>query len=390
MSTQINNSRGFAARTVLAAAAAAVALAATASVSQAVVAVPGVTAGVNNVTGINTRLLTGTQTTVNNVAGASMPTGGANPFPTSNKYNLIYSGNTERVLSVSTGSSTYNATGFADNIVRRFVGPNNDLLWYRGNQTGFTNGSTINLNGPALGGFSQAFAGNAINVGADNLFSTSADGNTNRLGNYTNVDRVDLLFNSGVTATTNSVFMISDRGDGTDHDAFAVAGITSLDANGDPASYGPLLRFNHSTWGTTNVVGNSEAIVLRKNNNDPSAGFRPSDFVNQGVGGVAVTTAALAGNTGAGSIFGYSLFSPMLTVTGDGSGTQLVDYTNLGVYGYADGSTTGGGIDPTATIAVLYTRPATSVPEPTTAALATAATGLLLSRRRKGASRRGA
>ena len=371
---------------IAALAAAATVATASASRAAAVPAVPGLTPGINNVTSVTTRTDAGIQTSVNNVTGANLA---GNSFVPTNKYTVNYGGDLTKILTINAGGTSYAATGLANNVVRRFVGANNDMLWYTGNQTGFTNGSSVNLNGPALSGFTQAFDQNAINVGADNLFVTKATAG-NPVGNNTNVDRVDLLFTAGVAAQTNSMFMISDRGDAQDHDVFAVAAITSLDSGGNPSSYGPLFQFNHGTWGTTDIAAATEEVVLRKNDNIPGDTLHPSDFVNQAVGGVAISTATLAGNTGS-TIYGYSLFSGKLNVTGDGSGTQLVNWTDASVYQPADYTSTGGGLDPSATIAVLYTGANTNVPEPTTATLAAAgASSLLLSRRRKGASRRGA
>ncbi len=353
------------------------------------VEIPGVSAGVNNVTSVTTRLDTGTATSVTGVTGAP-----SSNFNSSAKFTVNYAGDLDRVLTATAGGTTYAATGLATNVVRRFVGPNNDQLWYTGTFSGNTSGSTVSLNGPALGGFTQAFDSNSLNVGADNLFSTKATGTgSNPVGNTTNVDRVDMLFSTGLTTSTGAAFVVTDRGASNDHDAFDVAAITSLDANGNPASYGPLLAFKDGTWGTANLTSPTEEVVLRKNDNLPNDTFHPSDFTSPGqaVGGVALTTAALDGGVAGQTIYGYSLFSADMTVTGNGSGTQLVNYTNSSVYGLADSTSTEGGLDPAATIAVLYTSNTPTVPEPATATLATsAAAGLLLSRRRKGASRRAA
>ena len=378
---------------VLAAAAlaAAIHLTGSAASAAAITAVPGVTSGINNVTSITTKTTAGTPATVNNVAGVGT---GYSVFPTGNKYNVTYGGAVESVQSITAGGTTYSQLGLASNVIDRFIGPNNDTLWFNGSFTQPTTSGTTTANGnvavagPNVGGFSSAFLSNNINLGADNLFSTKATAG-NPVGNNTNVDRVDLLFKSGITTTAAQSFLIADRGDSTDHDAFDVAAITSLDANGNPASYGPLLQFADGTWGTTVISPAQQDVILRKNNSIPGDTLHPSDYTNQGIGGVAITTAGLDGGVAGTTIYGYSLFGPNVTITGDGSGTQLVNFQDASVYGLNDSTSTGGGLDPAATLAVLYQT--TTVPEPTTAALATTAvSSLLLSRRRKGASRRGA
>jgi hypothetical protein len=363
----------------LAAAALTALVAGSASVASAapIVATPGVTAGVSNVTSVGITASTGIATTVDNVTGAGAS---YSPFLPSNTYTVNYAGTLDAVSTVTAGGTTYRASGLATNVIRRYTGANNDQLWYTGTSNGTGNGSTINLSSIALGGFSQAFDQNAINVGADNLFSTIPGGaGSNPTGNNTNVDRVDLLFAGGLTASANSIFVISDRGDSDDHDAFDIAAITSVDGNGNPLTYGPLLSFKDGTWGTTDVAAATEEFILRTNDNITGDTLHPSDYTEQAVGAVAISTTALVAGTGATTIYGYSLFSPDLDVSGNGAGNQLDNWQNGNVYKTADSTSTGGGLDPAAFIAELYTT--TAVPEPTSVALIGIVAAGLLGRR---------
>ncbi len=352
--------------------------AAHAALSGTVVA-PGVTAGVNDVTGIITKTVVGTPYATTNTAGEGAA---YSPYKPTNAYDVAFTGQDQQVTSIIAGGATFAAAGMATNVVRRYVGADTDHLWYTGADTATVNHSTITVNGPALDGFGQAFDQNNIDLGADNLFSTVTSGTTaNPVGDNTDVDRVDLLFAGGLAASTKSAFFIADRGEANDHDAFAVAAITGLDASGNPTGFGPLLQFKDGTWGRTTLIARTEEEILREDDGSGSTTLHPADHTTQPIGGVAITTAELAAGTGRTTIYGYALFSPDVTVSGTGAGTQLVDYQDGNVYGRADSTSTGGGLDPAATIAVLYTEAA--VPEPTAAALIAAAGCALLGRRRR-------
>jgi hypothetical protein len=385
--TQVNPASMPAARRSLAAAVIAPVLAligtGTAAWGAPTVVVPGTVTGVNNVTS-----LTATTTLVGLTSSTSVTGVGQayNVYTPSNTYTVNYAGLDQAVQTITAGGTTYAATGIAQDVIERFVGPKTDTLWYVGTGTGTTNGSTLNLKAPSVTGYTQGLAGNNLLLGGDDLFSNeAANAGGDAAGDNTNVDRVDLLFNTGITVSSQTAFMITDRGNSNQHDDFEIAAITSLDKSGNPASYGPLLEFTTGSWGTTALVPATMEITLRQENPGSTDPLQPSDYVDQTVGGVAVTTAALAANSGATTIYGYSLFATDLTVSGNGSGAQLVNYQNGSVYGAANGTFTGGGLDPTDTPGVLYT--ATAVPEPTTAALAmTAAGGALLRRRRRTAA----
>lgn len=367
-------------RILRAALAAAATVAGSASAASAAVftAVPGVTVGVSDLTALTTRAASAAAPSTTDVSGRG---GGYSPFKPTDSYTVTYTGAVEQVTTATAGGVTYAAGGQATVDVRRFQGADTDHVWYAGSESGTGNGSVLTLDGPRAAGVAQALAGNNLDEGADNLFSTRTTGPTaNPVGDNTNVDRVDLVFAGGLAASASSAFVIADRGDPTDHDAFTVAAITALDAHGDPAAYGPLLRFDTGTWGTTAVAAATREEILRQTDPGTADPLHPADHVDQALGGVAVTTAALA--HGAAVLYGYSIFSPDLTVTGDGSGTQLVNYQDAAVYGLADSTTGGGGLDPADTVGVLFTaQPA--VPEPASVAMVIVAGGLVLGRRRR-------
>ena len=346
-----------------------------AAVAAASLGMAGTThAAIATITGLTTSApVFGTTTSVSNVVGVGAA---YSQFQAPNTYTVNYAGEDLAVKTVTAAGKTYSATGLASDVVRRYVGPNNDQLWYDG--TGGSGSSVVNLEGPALTGFNQIFDTNNLLVGADNLFSSEG----NSVGNNTNVDRVDMIFNNGITASDASAFSILDRGPTDDHDAFQVAAITSINNAGTPLTYGKLVSFERGSYGTTDLVSAQEEVILRTDNNIPSDPLHPSDSTGQVIGGVLIPTSDLvaAGTT----IYGYSLFSPDVSDPSNAPATALANWTNGMYYQQADSTSTGGGIDPVAETAVLYTlNPQTSVPEPTSAVMVTLAIGSLLGRRPK-------
>ena len=308
------------------------------------------------------------------VAGAGATYSG---YQAPKTYNVDYAGTDDKVTSVTSGGKTYSATGFATKAVVERDGntaENNDTLWYAGTSTGTTSGSTLNLTGPNFGNsstspYTLAFDTNNLLVGSDNLFSNTG----NAVGNNTNVARLDILFTGGIKTASSSAFAIMDRGPTTDHDSFGIAAILAVNAQGVPTAYGPLETYKDGTWGNTALnVPYSNEMILRKNDNTASNSLQPSDSTGQAVGGVLIPTTSL-GEVANTTIYGYSLFSGAVPSTD--TSAQLVAYASLPT---ADSTSTGGGLDALATVGVLYT---SSVPEPTTVALATVATLGLLGRR---------
>jgi hypothetical protein len=327
-------------------------------------------AAISNVTSLTTSLTTGASTTVSGQSGYGAS---YSIYKTSSTYNLDFTGEDEAVKTVTAGSlGTYQVSGLGTVTVRRSsTGGNNDTVWYAGTGNG-TNKSTVMLDGSLVSGFNQALSSNNLLMGADNVFSNEG----NAVGNNTNVDRIDVVFSAGLTAGTNA-FSVMDRGASNDHDAFKIAAITGIGTNGQPTSYGPLISFGDGTWGNTNLLPVEEENILRKNNTLAGATLHPSDSTAQAIGGVLIQTDSLV--SAGTKIYGYSLFS----ADAKGTGSQLVDWTNTTYFPPANATSSGGGLDPVATIAALYT-PLTAVPEPAMCSLLMfAACGILGRRHRR-------
>jgi hypothetical protein len=324
-----------------------------------------------DVTAISTTFTAGSTTTVTGVSGYGDSVTG---FLGSNSYTIKYLGGDLAVSTVTANGQTYTASANGQAFVRKNTSdgnPNNDILWYATQGTVKTaNGSTITLEGPQESGYNAALSQNNLFVGADNIFGNKGNGH----GNNTDVERVDLIYTSGVTTNSTKIFTIFDRGLAGQHDGFKIAAITGLSGT-TPTSFGSVLTLNQGAWGNTELLPTDGYTIMRKNNTVVNDKFHPSDSTLQTIGGVAVPTTDLApaGTT----IYGYALFAPDVT----GTGAQLLDWTNTNFYPTNSNSSATGtaGLDPEAGAGVLFT----CIPEPSTATIMTVVAGALLTRRSK-------
>ncbi len=190
------------------------------------------------------------------------------------------------------------------------------------------------------------FNGQTLNKGTDNLFGNQGDG----AGNNNNIERVDWVVEPGISAynPAHSGFPIFERGADNEHDPFCIAAITSLDAGGNPLTYGPIVRVNTAQYG--NMVNSGlNWSILRKEQAEPRL-YRTTAGV-QRRGGVFISMADL-GVAPASTIYGYSLFAHDLPLSA--TRANLLDYTNTGFFPTNTSSNTSlGGIDLIA-IAGLY------------------------------------
>jgi hypothetical protein len=327
-------------------------------------------ASIADVKSISTQMVSGKASTVSNVHGA----GGSSGFTSSHTYKETFQGEDEKITKINTATSSYLPTSLATTVVERGSGPDNDTIWYR--ESGNYNNSTLAITSTAVGSVAQAFGGNNLLVGADNIFTNTG----NNQANNTNIERLDMLFSGGITANDNNVFSIFERGLSNQHDGFKIAAITSLDGNGNPSNYGPVLTLTTGSYGKTDDVSATQYLVTRKNDSISNDAEHPSDKVVQPIGGVVIPTDVLApvGET----IFGYSLFATDVT----GTGTNLVNWMNPTFFPKNSAESVAG-LDLVGTAAVLYSNAQAAIPEPATGTLMLMGAAGLLARRSK---RRGA
>ncbi len=306
----------------------------------------------SDITALNLQLNAGTATS-QTVAGANNSN-----FNSNQNFTLRYDGRTNEILSYTTLTGTYKPLVFPRPITTTLVRvPNpaltgtaanaNNIIYTR--QTSSA-GNTFNLAGPFIGDEQLAFSSNNINVGADNFFGNRGDGS----GNNNNIERLDVVFDGGLTATTALAFSIFERGVTNGHDPFGIAAITAVDATGRPTAYGPLIRFgtgvgsSYGRYGTSDLLPSSTDWVVTRNlaANQGAPATNPSARVsNQPVGGVTIAVVAPVASNGLGiavgtKIFGYSLFAGDVT----GTGRQIL--TDPSTFPLNSSSETGdGGID---------------------------------------------
>jgi Secretion system C-terminal sorting domain len=176
------------------------------------------------------------------------------------------------------------------------------------------------------------FDGRTYNKGTDNFFDNTSAANKN------NVERLDWILTSGyATASPNKVgFTVFERGVDNNHDPFCMAAILSLDASGNPAAYGPIVRVATAQFGNIPTSAlNYRILKGLQGSNLLDAGTN-----NQSRGGVFLSYATLgiSANT---TVYGYSLFAN--DVPAAATPADLVDYTNATNFPINTGNA--GGID---------------------------------------------
>ncbi len=218
-------------------------------------------------------------------------------------------------------ANNYSLIRLADSI--QFQRINNARVTGRRNVLFFERGSTSpnnQLRSTYVNSVEAGILGDISNRGIDNAFSNTA----NTLVSVNNVERIDYIVSNGLTETgavQNDIgFLILERGG---NDPFKVAAITSLDASGKPASYGPLKSISDKAWGPSGF--SLVSAVMRREESESV--FRPSHIVNtQTINGIFLSLSALDALPGQ-TIYGYSLF-PEDTPAGSSS-NNLVNLTNF-------------------------------------------------------------
>jgi Secretion system C-terminal sorting domain len=176
------------------------------------------------------------------------------------------------------------------------------------------------------------FDGRTYNKGTDNFFDNTSATNKN------NVERLDWVLTGGyATASPNKVgFTVFERGVDNNHDPFCMAAILSLDASGNPASYGPIVRVATAQFG--NIP--TSALNYRILKGPQGTNLLDAGTNNQARGGVFLSYATLgiSANT---TVYGYSLFAN--DVPAAATPANLIDFTNATYFPTNTGNA--GGID---------------------------------------------
>ena len=263
----------------------------------------------------------------------------------------------------------YNYTTSTNNIKFRYNGTNpnkctifaksndTDSNWYhkRNFQPSFPD---KNSSAPDTCDMEKIMGGRIINLGILDLFSNDTTVNYARKTAKT-IERVDVIFSSGIQAPTNpsdlnrSGHVVTEK---SGNNPIKIAAILSLDASGNPASYGNLVtvypneKEHNETSGTgytTNDIRYGQiASTAGKNfflstGSDPDkpmkAGHTPHEPM--GMAFVGLDDLGVSANQ---TYYGYSLFGYDTTDGGDPN--NLVDYTNTTYFPTNTSATSGTGI----------------------------------------------
>jgi len=252
---------------------------------------------------------------------------------------VTYLNQTLPVTSVTAGTQTWVVGGLNNTTLslRRSGGGNApDRQVVYGERETLDNPNIVRIPEPTT---TQALL-NANNLygGTDNLFVNSAQS----AGNMSDVERVDFVAQSGVTANATTAVGVFERGTNNSHDGFQIAAITGVDGSGTPTAFGDLKTIA-AGWGTTPLrsVANPGYTVV---NNSSGSFSNTANITSQNIGGVVITLDQLV--TAGTTVYGYALFGADVTTGGDPN--NLVDVTNNTYYPQNSGETVtqgGNGID---------------------------------------------
>ncbi|MBO3698907.1 hypothetical protein [Roseivirga sp. E12] len=283
--------------------------------------------GQTGISTINTSTSTGTTTTTLVTA----PSDAGNSIIPNAQYNINYGqGNNVAVSSYVVGATTYDRFLAPDTLVllRRVSTDRLVNIWYQLNQINTApNPDAIDIDPDIVAEADAIYLSGNLNAGYDNILVNDDDLASGSIEVET--ERVDVIWYSGIQTSdpTTSVFPVIERGG---NDNIAIAAITSLDSNGDPASYGTLVGIASSDWPGTGQTF-SDYVILRRQ----AVGDDPIPLIEIGsqvVQGVAVSFSELGISAGQ-SIFGYSLFASDVEGVGGApaiaAGVTLSDITTF-------------------------------------------------------------
>ena len=216
--------------------------------------------------------------------------GNTGQYPSGNSYNIFFSSTTttdndfiiEPTNSVTAASATFDFATQADLVfVRRVdnaaVTGIKDIIWA---ETESISGNDLTYRPSFIPSVEQSFNSLSINIGSDEFFV-----NTPSSTHFSNIERIDFIFQSGFTssAPANSGFAVFER---NGNDNFKIAAVTAIDASGNPTAFGSLVNIASSRFGAD--LKAVDYTIFTKEPGD--AEFRPSqDGGTQQVKGVYVS-----------------------------------------------------------------------------------------------------
>ena len=308
-------------------------------------------------------------------------TGGTN-------YQITYDGQELRLQSFTAGGQTFMPTAQGSAVVRRnsaseqpfanspspTSNPTQVTAWNAVVSTGVGSPEPHTVRGQYLNSMDALFTSQNLWTGTENLFvNTAASGSGNVINN---VERMDYIFANSFLATSDSGFVVFERGTpgvSGSNGAFKMAAITGI-VNGLPVFGGSnVVSITADSYGNGNLITPVRYDVFRQGTSADSQldVMHNSNIGPQGMSGVYVRSSDfVAAGT---PLYGYAVFGADVT----GTGGQLNNWNNSNVFptlstmaNDADIVAGGGGL--------VYN----VVPEPSGSTLVVIA-GLILVRRRR-------
>lgn len=290
----------------------------------------GLRLNVSGQTGISTINVTTSAGTTTTTLVTS-PSDAGNSILDDTEYNINYGqGNNVAVSSYVVGGTTYDRFLAPDTLIllRRVSTDRLVNIWYELDQINTTpNPDEIDINPDIVAEADAIYLSGNLNAGYDNILVNDDDLASGSIEVET--ERVDVIWFSGIQTSdpTTAVFPVIERGG---NDNIAIAAITSLDVDGNPASYGTLVGIASSDWPGTGQTF-TDYIILRRQ----AVGDDPIPLIEIGsqvVQGVAVSFSELGISAGQ-SVFGYSLFASDVEGVGGApaiaAGVTLSDITTF-------------------------------------------------------------
>lgn len=224
-------------------------------------------------------------------------------------YDIFFSRNTttnnnRRVTGYTIGGTTYSFLLDPDTLALRRLGSASRLsLWMEAELAVDNTADEIFIAPERQVPERSLYQANLLNIGYDNVLVNSGT-------NASNVERIDAIYGSGMLTSTpdNAIIPVMDRGANGE---FKIAMITSLDANGEPASYGDLITVDQSDFGGGVVSFTLSVLFLQQALGEEPI---PTGSSTQDLGGVGIsfTELGIAANE---IVYGYSLFSVDVNTT---------------------------------------------------------------------------
>lgn len=178
------------------------------------------------------------------------PSDAINDIEQSEQYNINYgTGDNLKIASYTVGGKLYDNFVLPDTLViRRTDNQAYINIWYTLSSITDPSSPTpgeLDLGADEVDDADALYQSEILNAGYDNIMVNTDDEGGNTI--QAQVERLDVIWFTGlVTCEPDSaVFPIIERGG---NDQIKVAAILSLDVNGDPASYGPMIDIENSDW----------------------------------------------------------------------------------------------------------------------------------------------